>query len=295
MAEAITIRGARQHNLKGVDLDVPKGIARDLEVHFDGKKVLFSMRRDIADDYHLYEMSIVPLGAGGGAAKQLTFAKRVSDIQPVYMPDGKIVFSSTRDPKYIPCQRHLMANLFTMNGDGTNIRQIGYNTQFEGRASLMPDGRILYTRWEYVDKHFASAYGLWTANPDGTNHALYYGGYGWQPGPVVDARIVPGSRRFVAVFGAVHGTVPQTRQLIDRQRLQVARGLDAGEEGQIHGLWSSFASLNATLTWCGRPCRRRGRAAARPAPRAARARRGPPPGGGARRPGSARSRTRRGR
>jgi len=200
-------------------LSAPKGIIRDPEVHFDGGKVVFSMRREANDDYHIYEIDV-----DGSDLRQLTFAQRVSDIQPVYMPDGRIVFSSTRDPKFIPCQRHLMANLFTMNGDGSNIRQIGYNTQFEGRASLMPDGRILYTRWEYVDKHYASAYGLWTANPDGTNHALYWGGYGWQPGPVVDARIVPGTRRFLAVFSAVHELAWGAMVIGDR-----SRGLDGME------------------------------------------------------------------
>ncbi len=188
-------------------LESPTGVIRDPEVHFDGRKILFSMRRDIKDDYHLYEIDIDPAaspGQVGGGLKQLTFAPRVSDIQPIYLPDDSIVFSSTRDPKYIPCQRHLMANLFRMNGDGSNIRQLGYNTQFEGRASLMPDGRILYTRWEYVDKHFASAYGLWTVNPDGTDHALYYGGYAWQPGTIVDARAVPGTGNFVAVFTGPH-------------------------------------------------------------------------------------------
>jgi len=200
-------------------LSAPKGVIRDPEVHFDGKKVVFAMRREVNDDYHICEIDI-----DGKNLKQLTFAPRVSDIQPVYMPDGKIVFSSTRDPKYIPCQRHLMANLFTMNGDGSNIRQIGYNTQFEGRASLMPDGRILYTRWEYVDKHYASAYGLWTVNPDGTNHALYWGGYGWQPGPVVDARVIPGTRRFLAVFSAVHELAWGAMVIGDR-----SRGLDGME------------------------------------------------------------------
>ncbi|MHC4502804.1 MAG: HzsA-related protein, partial [Planctomycetota bacterium] len=197
-------------------LEAPEGVARDPEVHFDGKRILFSMRRDIKDDYHIHEIDI-----DGGNPRQLTFGPRVSDIQPVYMPDGKIVFSSTREPKYIPCQRHLMANLFTMNGDGSNIRQIGHNTQFEGRASLMGDGRVLYTRWEYVDKHFASAYGLWTANPDGTNHALYYGGYAWQPGTIVDARAVPGTGRFVAVFTAVHELAWGAMVIGDR-----SRGLD---------------------------------------------------------------------
>jgi hypothetical protein len=180
-------------------LESPKGVIRDPELHFDAGKLLFSMRKDISDDYHLYEMDIP-----AEKLKQLTFAPRVSDIQPIYLPSGQISFASTREPKYIPCQRHLMTNLFVMDADGANIRQIGHNTQFEGRASLTPDGRILYTRWEYVDKHFASAYGLWTVNPDGTNHALYYGGYSWQPGAISDGRIIPGSSKFVGVFTAVH-------------------------------------------------------------------------------------------
>jgi hypothetical protein len=197
-------------------LETPQGITRDPEVHFDGQRVLFSMRRDSEDDYHLYE-----IGASGGNLRQRTFGSQVSDIQPIYLPDDGIVFSSTRDPKYIPCQRHLMANLFRLEADGSSIRQLGFNTQFEGRASLMPDGRILYTRWEYVDKHFSSAYGLWTVNPDGTNHALYYGNYAWQPGAIVDGRVIPGTGQFVAVFTAVHELGWGAMVVADR-----SRGLD---------------------------------------------------------------------
>ena len=197
-------------------LETRQGIIRDPEVHFDGQRVLFSMRRDVRDGYHLYEMD-----ASGRKPRQLTFASRVSDIQPIYLPVDGIAFSSTRDPKYIPCQRHLMANLFRMEADGSNIRQLGFNTQFEGRASLMPDGRILYTRWEYVDKHFSSAYGLWTVNPDGTNHALYYGNYAWQPGAIVDGRIISGTEQFVAVFTAVHELAWGAMVIADR-----SRGLD---------------------------------------------------------------------
>ncbi|HUT88998.1 MAG TPA: hypothetical protein VMY37_05860 [Thermoguttaceae bacterium] len=180
-------------------LELPQGIVRDPEVHFDGRKILFSMRRDRQDDYHLYEID-----ADGQNLRQLTFAPRVTDIHPVYLPNGKILFSSTREPKYIPCQRHLMANLFVMEADGANICQVGHNTQFEGRGSLLPDGRVLYTRWEYVDKHFSSAYGLWTANPDGTNQSLFYGGLAWQPGAIVDARAIPDSRHILCVFTSVH-------------------------------------------------------------------------------------------
>jgi hypothetical protein len=197
-------------------LETPKGVIRDPEVHFDAGKILLSMRKDINDDYHLYELDIsAPKGKN---LKQLTFAPRVSDIQPIYLPNGRIAFASTREPKYIPCQRHLMANLFVMDSDGANIRQIGHNTQFEGRPSLTSDGRILYTRWEYVDKHFASAYGLWTVNPDGTNHALYYGGYAWQPGAISDGRVIPGTSRFVGIFTAVHELAWGAMVIADRNR-----------------------------------------------------------------------------
>jgi hypothetical protein len=180
-------------------LDVPQGIARDPVVHFDGRRILFSLRRDVRDDYHLYQID-----ADGQNLRQLTAAPRVSDIQPTYLPSGRILFSSTREPKYIHCQRHLMASLFLMEPDGANIHQIGYNTLFEGRSSLLPDGRVLYSRWEYVDKHFSSAYGLWTTNPDGTGQSLLYGGLSWQPGAILDARAIPGSSQMVCIFGSVH-------------------------------------------------------------------------------------------
>ncbi|MFH1924831.1 MAG: hypothetical protein ABIP48_33695 [Planctomycetota bacterium] len=73
----------------GTIIDVPWGIARDPEVHFDADKIVFSMRHNIDDDYHLYEVNV-----DGTGLKQLTTGSRISDIQPIYMPDGKIVFSS---------------------------------------------------------------------------------------------------------------------------------------------------------------------------------------------------------
>jgi len=168
-------------------LEVPEGIIRDPEVHFDGGKIIFSLRRNIEDDYHLYEIN-----ADGTGLKQLTFAAGVTDIDPLYLPDDSIAFSSTREPKYCMCNRHIMANLFRMEADGANIHQIGKSTLFEGHAALMPDGRILYDRWEYVDRNFGDAQGLWTCHPDGTNHAVYWGNNTPSPGGVIDARPIPG-------------------------------------------------------------------------------------------------------
>lgn len=180
-------------------LEVPNGIARDPEVSFDGEQLLFSMRKDKGDDYHVYEMNV-----DGGNLKQLTFGSCLSDIDPTYLPDGQIVLSSTREPKVCQCNRHIQANLFRLNPENGLLHQIGRNTLFEGHPSLLPDGRILYDRWEYVDKHFGPAFGLWTVNPDGTNQALYYGNTAWSPGGILDARALPGGHRFIATFSSCH-------------------------------------------------------------------------------------------
>jgi hypothetical protein len=189
----------------------PAGVVRDPEMHFDGKKIVFSMRKNIQDDYHIYECN-----ADGSGLQQFTFAGGVTDIDPLYLPDGSIAFSSTREPKYCMCNRHIMANLFRMDADGANIHQIGKNTLFEGHGALMPDGRILYDRWEYVDRNFGSAQGLWTVNPDGTSHAVYWGNNTMSPGAVLDARVIPGTERVVCNFSSCHDRPWGALAIVDR-------------------------------------------------------------------------------
>ncbi len=193
-------------------LATTEGVIRDPEVFFDGRRIVFSMRKNAADSYHIYEIN-----ADGTGLTQLTFAKDVDDMDPLYLADGCIAFSSTREPKYCMCNRHLMANLFRMEPDGANIHQIGKSTLFEGHGSLMPDGRILYDRWEYVDRNFGDAQSLWTVNPDGTSHLLYWGNNTASPGAVLDARVIPGTDQAIAIFGSCHDRPWGALAIIDRQ------------------------------------------------------------------------------
>jgi len=181
-------------------LETKTGVIRDPELDFDAKKIVFSMRRDKQDSYHIYEINI-----DGTGLKQLTSMKDIDDLDPIYLPDGHILFSSTREPKYCLCNRHIMANLYRMEPDGANIVQISKNTLFDNKPSLIPDGRILYTRWEYVDREQLSAQGLWVCNPDGTRHQVIWGNNTQSPGGVLDGQwIADAQQQIVCTFSACH-------------------------------------------------------------------------------------------
>ena len=175
------------------------GVVRDPDVHFSGTRLVFAWRKSLADCYHIYEIN-----ADGTGLRQLTALPDVDDFDPVYLPDDRIVFVSGREPKYVMCNIHLSHNLYRMDADGANITQIGKSTLFEGHPSLTSDGRLLYDRWEYVDRNFGDAQGLWTADPEGTGHALYFGNNTSSPGGMLEGREIPGTPQAVCTFVACH-------------------------------------------------------------------------------------------
>ncbi|MEE8451144.1 MAG: hypothetical protein V3R99_04485, partial [Thermoguttaceae bacterium] len=193
-------------------LEVPEGVARDLEVDFDGNKLLFGLRHNQADDYHVYEMN-----SDGTSLTQLTVGSGITDIDPIYLPNGQILFCSSREPKFCMCNRHIMCNLFTMDGDGANIQQIGHSTLHEAHPSLLADGRVIYDRWEYVDRNFGDAQGVWVAGTDGTNHAIYWGNNTNSPGGVLDNREIPGTELFIGNFSSCHDRPWGALAIVDRR------------------------------------------------------------------------------
>jgi len=210
-------------------LETNEGCLRDPEISFDGQKIIFSYRKNIEDDYHIYEID-----TDGNNLRQLTMARGVSDIDPLYLPNNQVIFSSTREPKYCMCNRHIMANLYRMNPDGSNIVQLGKSTLFEGHSALMNDGRVIYDRWEYIDRNFGDAQGLWTVNPDGTKHSIYYGNNMNSPGGVIDPRPLPESNLILCIFGSCHDRPWGALTLLDR-----SRGVD-GEKAVVK-IWPDSA------------------------------------------------------
>ena len=174
------------------------GSVRDPSVHYDGKTILFSYRKGGTGTFHLYTIS-----SDGTGLKQLTFGE-YDDFEPTWLPDGDIVFVSTRCRRWVNCWVTQVATLYRMKPDGSGIRMISANTEHDNTPWVLPDGRILYMRWEYVDRRQVTFHHLWTMNPDGTQHQIYQGNT--YPGSVyIDAKPIPGSEDVVLIDSPGHG------------------------------------------------------------------------------------------
>ena len=179
-------------------LEDRKGGVRDPQVHYDGRKVLFSYRKGGTRTFHLHEINI-----DGTGLKQLTGGPD-DDIEPTYLPDGRILFCSSRCHRFVNCWYSRVAVLYTCNGDGGNIRMISSSIEHDNTPWTLPDGRVLYMRWEYVDRSQVHFHHLWTTNPDGTAQVAYYGNM--HPGiAMLDAKPIPGTNKVVASFSPGHG------------------------------------------------------------------------------------------
>ena len=150
-----------------------EGAVFDPEVSYDGKKVLFSMRRDGEDWFHLCEIN-----ADGSKAVQLTDGP-FNDVSGVYLPDGRIVFVSDRAGYLEEYHEERTETLWVMNGDGTGIRQLTFNPGTVYDPTVLADGRICYSFWDVfmlnvppIDKH--ETY-VMTIRPDGTEESHLFG------------------------------------------------------------------------------------------------------------------------
>ena len=127
-------------------LDDADGSIRDPQVHYDGAKILFSYRPGGSDYFHLYE-----IGADGRDLRQLTSGP-YDDIEPTYLPGGGIMFCSSRCKRWVNCWFTQVAVLYACDADGRNIHPLSANIEHDNAPWPLPDGRVIYTRWEYVDR-----------------------------------------------------------------------------------------------------------------------------------------------
>jgi len=212
------------------------------ELSYCGTKVLFAYseydpglaelrdktdKSKIAEDtwFSLYEMEIAT-----GKTLRLTQGK-YDDFDGRYLPDGDVVFLSTRKGRelqatvfgaeemrfadlpdsYVRCGGDYFRpvpvfSLHKIEPGGNRITQISAFENFEWTPALMNDGRLVYTRWDYIDRFNGDWFSLWAKNPDGTNTSLIYGNYTRRPQVPLEAMAIPGTNKLIFVASAHHSS-----------------------------------------------------------------------------------------
>ena len=152
--------------------------------------MLFCFKPRDEKAFHLYEVQI-----DGSGLTQLTDGD-CDDIDPIYLPDGHLMFVTTRCHTYVRCMPH--ANSYVLarcDAEGKNIYLVSYGNECEWLPALLDDGRVIYSRWEYTDKPLWRMMSLWTTNPDGTNTAVFWGNQSVWPDHLAQPRPIPGTHR----------------------------------------------------------------------------------------------------
>jgi formylglycine-generating enzyme required for sulfatase activity len=191
----------------------------DVDLHFDADKLLFSSVGSHGR-WQVFEIRV-----DGTGLRQVTLGDQpdVNNYDPCYLPDGRILFCSTASMVAVPCVNGstLVANLYRMDADGRNVRQLCFDQEHNWCPTVMPNGRVLYLRWEYTDTPHAHDRVLFTMNPDGTGQMEHYGSNSYWPNSMFYARPIPGRPTMFAAIVSGHHGVPRMGELV---LFDVARG-----------------------------------------------------------------------
>jgi hypothetical protein len=222
---------------------LPKGNYTTLALSYDAQTVYFAFAARAADKpdfyspqrrcFHIYAMNadgtnLRPLTAGGD-----------DDFDPCPLPDGGIAFMSTRRGGFGRCHNPWEPlpsyTLHRMDASGQNVQTLSWHETNEWHPSVLNDGRIVYTRWDYVDRSAANYHGLWTSNPDGSNPSILFGNYTQRINACFQARAIPGSNKVAFIAGAHHADVGGALVLVDpdKYRLDRTTGEDRFESLEV--------------------------------------------------------------
>jgi hypothetical protein len=199
---------------------LPVGMTMHPDLSYDGKRVLISFCDHTEPKRQRRRFWIHEITVDGKSCRQLTgtaddklegwdnrATALIEDWDPCYLPGGGFAFISTRCQSFGRChsERYVPAYmLYAADADGSNIRQLSYGEANEWDPSVLNDGRIIYTRWDYINRHDTIFQSLWTTKPDGTMTRHFYGNYSEGPCMEAEARAIPGSSKVISTATAHH-------------------------------------------------------------------------------------------
>ncbi|MCX6997056.1 MAG: hypothetical protein NTV49_08200 [Kiritimatiellaeota bacterium] len=198
------------------------------DLSFDGKQIAFAWNDITNQVYHIFTVNVdgsnltqLTDGAVNRGAPALMNSS-FNDFDPCWLPGGRIAFLSERRGGYLRCSgaRPLMTyTLYSMKPDGSDVIPLSYHETNEWNPSVDNDGKIVYTRWDYVDRDDCIAHHLWTCFPDGRDPRSPHGNYppplSYQdpnkrdgrrarPNGEWNIRAIPGTSKYMATAAGHH-------------------------------------------------------------------------------------------
>ena len=208
------------------------GSALSPAVSYDGKTVVFAYVEGTGSRKHISHLNhatdghwergfsyhLFSVRTDGSGLTQLTDGT-FNDVQPCFTPAGRIAFISERRGGYLRCGRHCPTfTLFDMAADGSGIRCLSFHETNEWSPAITHDGNLLWTRWDYIDRHGCVAHHPWVTAPDGRNPRPIHGNYSFRHQRAdmeLDTRAVPESHLFSATAAPHHGQAFGSLVVID--------------------------------------------------------------------------------
>jgi hypothetical protein len=194
------------------------GVVNRFDVSFDATRIAFDFKASPEEGYRIHEVCVNgswvrPLTrppdheADLIARYRLGYHHGTDDMHPCYLADGGIAFTSTRCEYGVLCDssdNFTVSNIYRMAADGSNLHPLSNSALSEASPTLLPDGRILYHRWEYLDKTAGNIKSLWAMNPDGSASSEVYGNDIAFPETMIYGRAIPGAPGQIVMLGASH-------------------------------------------------------------------------------------------
>lgn len=198
------------------------GHTRGFELHYDADRIVFSFaQQPMYYQFELWESdqgfddkvhgmtvpnNLYEVNLNDGIIRQLTSDPLQIDIEPTYLPNGDIVFSSDRSNFGSQCsgsyfQNKRIVNQYRMSADGADIRAISNNKDFDRYNHVLDNGQLVFTRWEYQERHLWQTHNLWTSKPDGSMSDGLYKQHinSISPQALRDARQIYGTDKLIAI------------------------------------------------------------------------------------------------
>ncbi len=193
-------------------VDATDGLILDANVSYDGSTILFSWKQTIAEKLQLYTINV-----DGSNLQQLTNHDS-NNLNACWLPDDSIAFLSDRKPAFAYCWTSSTPILYRCDRDGSNVKRLSANYLNDFTPSVMEDGRILYSRWEYVDRPAIPIQSLWTINPDGTGLSGIFGNRVLSPATFMEAHEIPGTGKLLCLLTSHNGPCRGAIGVIDPSR-----------------------------------------------------------------------------